>query len=475
MPGYRMQFRDQMLWMVAIDLMCMLLGSAIGVFSRFQEHEEIVRDVFMHLDGWFLLFSCVVVANYVAGNYRLQYTYSRFNLVVSWLFSMTLAVLMLSLTSYAWMRTLLGRGVLLLSLGIYGVISLSLKMLIYRRLFGGSVFLTRAVILGSGARAEQSKKLLESSFAIPAHKVVAFVEIDPDSGAQGGRVQTLKDGVALIRTAESDFEPLVRSLDASLIAIGLCDPKEAARIYPKLRRLRFEGIEVLTPLGMHELFTGRTPLDLIDEDFIMRMSMESEFPVVRRLKRMIDICVALAGGVALSPLILLTAIVVKISAPRSPVFYFQDRVGQFGRIFRIYKFRTMAADAEKESGPVWAGENDARITGVGRFLRKFRIDEIPQIFNVLKGDMSIVGPRPERPEIVRELDQKIPFYTERENLVPGLTGWAQVRYPYGGTVEDAARKLEYDLYYMKYLSLNLDLQIILSTLRIVIFGKERSS
>jgi lipopolysaccharide/colanic/teichoic acid biosynthesis glycosyltransferase len=134
----------------------------------------------------------------------------------------------------------------------------------------------------------------------------------------------------------------------------------------------------------------------------------------------------------------------------------------------------MRPDAELDSGAVWASANDLRITRLGRFLRRFRLDELPQLVNVLNGEMSLVGPRPERPEIIAELERRIPCYNERENITPGLTGWAQIRYPYGYTVEDAARKLEYDLYYMKHLSLALDLQIILSTLRIVMLGKERN-
>ena len=155
------------------------------------------------------------------------------------------------------------------------------------------------------------------------------------------------------------------------------------------------------------------------------------------------------------------------------MFYVQERVGRFGVIFRIYKFRTMNPDAEKATGAVWSPEKDPRITWLGRFLRKFRLDELPQLINVLKGDMSLVGPRPERPELVEKLAREIPFYRERENIPPGLTGWAQIRYPYGASIEDSRAKLEYDLYYLQNLSVALDLRIILRTLRIVIFGLER--
>ena len=156
-----------------------------------------------------------------------------------------------------------------------------------------------------------------------------------------------------------------------------------------------------------------------------------------------------------------------------PIFYFQRRVGKGGRVFKAIKFRSMVRDAEKDTGPVWAKENDSRVTRVGRLLRVTALDELPQVLNILKGDMSMVGPRPERPEIVADLAKQIPFYDEREYAMPGLTGWAQIQYPYGSSVEDAKRKLEYDLFYIKNLSLSLDLQIILRTMRIVVLGKER--
>jgi lipopolysaccharide/colanic/teichoic acid biosynthesis glycosyltransferase len=155
------------------------------------------------------------------------------------------------------------------------------------------------------------------------------------------------------------------------------------------------------------------------------------------------------------------------------VLYCQERVGRFGRIFRIYKFRTMRVNAEQEQGAVWSPENDSRISWAGRSLRKYRLDELPQLWNVLKGDMSLVGPRPERPEIVEKLEKVVTYYRERENLLPGLTGWAQIRYPYGATIEDARAKLEFDLYYLQNVSAVLDLKIILRTLRIVVFGLER--
>jgi lipopolysaccharide/colanic/teichoic acid biosynthesis glycosyltransferase len=164
---------------------------------------------------------------------------------------------------------------------------------------------------------------------------------------------------------------------------------------------------------------------------------------------------------------------IKISNPDAPVLYKQERNGQFGKIFTIYKFRTMRVGADADSGQVWSAKNDPRITRLGYILRMFRLDEIPQLWNVLRGDMSLVGPRPEQPGIVKELEAQIPFYREREYALPGLTGWAQINSPYGNSLELTKRKVEHDLYYIKNMSLSLDLQIMLRTVRIVLFGKEK--
>ena len=173
------------------------------------------------------------------------------------------------------------------------------------------------------------------------------------------------------------------------------------------------------------------------------------------------------------PLMLITAIAIKLDDGfGAPIFYFQERVGLDGRTFRIIKFRSMRTDAESGSA-VWASINDDRTTRIGGFIRKYRLDELPQIYNVLKGDMGFVGPRPERPEFVQDLIRSIPYYNERHNVKPGLTGWAQLKYPYGSTEEDAAEKLKYDLYYLKHRSFLLDIKILVRTVEIVLFGKGR--
>ena len=455
-----------------MDLACLVVGAFLGISLRLGP-EEISQYVFNHLEGWLLLFAGILLANYLAGSYRLQYTFSRFNLVVTWIFSLIFALLILSITSYAWILLVLGRGVLVLTLIFYSVLSLSLKLLLYRYLFRSEVFLCRTVIIGAGELAGTLRRIVESDYVLPAHKIVAHVRVSEANEAPED-ADSVIDGVAVLNCRHENLEALIRSLGVSLIVVGLDDQERASPLYPQLKRLRFEGIEVLSPLSVFEIYRGMTPLELVNEEILMQASLESNLPMVWRMKRLFDISVSILALILFFPVAIVIAAALKVSSPRDPVFYTQVRVGQFGRTFRIYKFRTMRHGAEKETGPVWASSRDARITLLGRGLRRFRLDEIPQFLNILRGEMSLVGPRPERPEIIEELEEKIPHYSERENITPGLTGWAQIRYPYGSSIEDARRKLEYDLYYMKHLSLSLDLQIVLSTLRIVMLGKERS-
>jgi len=466
-PTGALHVKSHVAWLAIMDLVCLVLGGVVAVAVRLTP-DEVPEYVFRHLEGWMIFFGSVLLANYLAGSYRIQYTFSRFNLVVTWGFSLIFAFLILSLTTYAWIRIILGRGVLLLSVAVYSVAALTLKLLIYRRLFRSDRLLSRVLVLGSGKWARRVTTILESEFVLPAHRVVAWVRLSGEpveSDDAGGR----RPPVLEVRGQE--FSQVLRDRQVGLVVLAPDNTRQGDVFYPLLRRLRYEGVEIMRPLHVCEVYDGRVPADLIDEEALMNVSFSTGFPIVSQAKRVMDIVIGLLAVVLFLPIAGVVALLVKLSHPSAPVFYRQVRVGQFGRPFTILKFRTMAPDAEAGTGPVWSAKDDARVTVLGRFLRQFRLDEIPQFINVLKGEMSIVGPRPERPEIMRELEKQIPYFAERLNVLPGLTGWAQIRYPYGSTVEDAWRKLEYDLYYIKHLSLRLDLQIVLSTLRVVVFGK----
>lgn len=232
--------------------------------------------------------------------------------------------------------------------------------------------------------------------------------------------------------------------------------------------LRYSGVTVMPTVSLCEEVLQCVPLELVTPDWLVMASASPEMSYIKKIKRGFDVVCAAVGLALAAPLLLAGMLWVRLVS-RGPVFYRQTRVGKFGRQFSVLKLRTMRVDAEAH-GAVWAQDKDPRVFLGGGILRKYRFDEIPQLWNVLRGEMSLVGPRPERPEFVSLLSEEIPYYPERLMIQPGLTGWAQVNYPYGKTVEDAKRKLEYDLYYMKHMGIFLDLFVLLDTVRIIVTG-----
>lgn len=475
MATHRDYLESQLLWLPVLDVTCLLAGVVAGISMRLGS--VAVGDYFVgNMEWWIYLAAGIVSANYLTGSYGLEFKLSRFNTVVNWLFSISLGLLAVSVTSYAWLSTALGRGVLFLALAVYSALWLAARTAIYHFLFRTRAFSYRVAVIGGGLRCRELLGLVQNAWQRPVHRVVAIVGI-ADEGGQDVRAQGLDSatGIPLLRAGVDSLETMIRSLDVDVVVLAFDDEEDEAMIHSKLRRLRFDGVVILTQLGAAELYAGRIPLDMVDERWLMQSGVGFVSPAMMRFKRLLDVVSVLVFGL---PALLLAAVVglaVKVTSPRGRVFYHQERVGRMGRVYRMIKFRTMISSAEDGTGPVWSPVDDPRITRIGRFLRKYRLDELPQLWNVLKGDMSLVGPRPERPEIGTQLEGRIPHYRERENVPPGLTGWAQIRHPYGATVEDARRKLEFDLYYIKNLSLGLDLRIILQTLRIVLFGLERKT
>jgi sugar transferase (PEP-CTERM system associated) len=232
---------------------------------------------------------------------------------------------------------------------------------------------------------------------------------------------------------------------------------------------RLKGIRVDDGVAFTEQMAGKLSVENLHPSFLIFSDGFKRSAILKKLKRGLDILGSVLGLTVSIPVSLIVSIAIKLDS-MGPILYRQERVGKDGEIFLLLKFRSMYTDAE-ENGPVWARVDDERITRVGRIIRKLRLDEIPQMLNVLKGDMSFVGPRPERPFFVDTLLNEIPFYSERHVIKPGITGWAQIRYRYGASKEDALQKLKYDLYYIKHMSTILDLIIILETIKIVLVGK----
>ena len=297
------------------------------------------------------------------------------------------------------------------------------------------------------------------------YKVIGFVTEEPDRPTN--RMLT----PPVLGSVQKLYE-LVESYSIDRVIVALEDRRGHLPV-DQLLKIRLEGRAVIEEgTSLYEKLTGKISVQMLRPSWLIFSGGGKRTTFWNALRRLFNQVMASVGLLLTWPIVLLTAIAIKLDS-RGPVFYIQERVGRHGQLFRIIKMRSMAIDAEGDGRPQWAQADDPRVTRVGRFIRKTRIDEIPQFINVLRGEMSFVGPRAERPFFVEQLSREIPHYAQRHLVEPGLTGWAQVNYGYGASVEDSIQKLQYDLYYIKNVSLLFDLWIILKSIRIVLFGKGR--
>lgn len=456
--------------MMALDIAFLVIGIALAIWIRLGA-DALSEYLFLRAESWILYCASIILAHYVAGSYGLQIKISSFNQVINWIFAVMTALLVLSITSFAWFEMVVGRGVLGLAIAIYSILWLGTNGLLYRYVLVRPRFASRVAILGPGPAAAELATMMISPSIRPLNLFVVALNL---RATGSGETEEQWNGMPRVSVAPQKLAEFLHRLRVRCLIISPDYLPEEPTLYPYLRRLRFEGIQVMNPLMVAETYAGRIPLEMIDEQWLTHAGTSHAPMGTMRMKRIMDIVISSIALVLLLPLCLAIALMIKLTQVTAPVFFRQRRVGHFGREFSILKFRTMrpAGDGEKE---VWSPANDPRVTWLGRILRRYRLDELPQLINVIRGEMCLVGPRPEQPQIVAELEKTIPFYRERENVLPGITGWAQIRYPYSATVEDARRKLEYDLYYIKNLSLTLDLRIILRTLRTMILGLERQS
>ncbi len=329
-----------------------------------------------------------------------------------------------------------------------------------RRVIQQQRMLQRVLILGSGEPAKSvAREIVDQK--IPGFQVAGFI----------GPKELL--GVSLVNPRViGTYESLQEVLVLEDIATVIVAEEDRRSVIPMdiLVNYRLQGGTVFEHTQFMENAIGRIPLSTVRPAWFVFSEGFTRSNLYLVFKRATEIALALVGLTLTAPLMGIVALLTKLESP-GPIFFTQERVGQGGRRFSIHKFRSMRQDAELKSGAKWAEKNDPRITRVGRIIRPLRIDELPQLWNILKGDMSLVGPRPERPEFVQKLAKDIAFYEKRHVVKPGLTGWAQVNYPYGATIEDAKVKLEYDLYYIKNMSFLLDIFIILKTGKTVLFDR----
>ncbi|MCL6251197.1 TIGR03013 family PEP-CTERM/XrtA system glycosyltransferase [Altererythrobacter sp. KTW20L] len=371
------------------------------------------------------------------------------------LVALSLSVLGLAFLDFLLPGHTFWRSILLYSMGL-SLAFLMLNRMIVGGILGNSAFRRRVMVLGAGPRAQRIQKLgerPESGFV-----VVGFVGM----GANNPVIEQ-----AIQRSAIDDLQRHVANLGASEVVLALEERRNALPL-KDLLRIKTLGVHVNDFSSFLERETGRVDLDTLNPSWlIFSDGFSSSRMLSGAMKRVFDIVASLLLLVLSFPLIALFALAVKLDS-KGPAFFRQRRVGLYGQTFTLIKLRSMRTDAEKD-GAQWAQKSDPRVTRVGSLIRKLRIDELPQVWTVLKGEMSFVGPRPEVPQFVDDLEEKLPYYAERHMVKPGITGWAQINYPYGASIEDSRHKLEYDLYYAKNYTPFLDLLILLQTLRVVLW------
>ncbi len=391
--------------------------------------------------------------------YDLRTVRGRSDLIVGLLQALGAAALILA-ALYYWLPSLIvGRGVFLITaiLVIAFVVGWRLAFEWLSTKVGPT---ERLLIVGaSSAAVELARELYERRSELGV-ELVGFIDADGDQANAPELNPSMLGSIA-------DIPAIVRDRRVDRVVVSLADARGKLSMDKLLEMKLNDGVRFDHLASVYEEYTGKIAVENLRPSWLVFSAGFRKTATLTTAKRTMDVVLAAVGLVLALPVLLLTALAIKIGSP-GPVLYHQKRTGLSGRTFTVHKFRSMRPDAEARTGAVWSTVGDPRVTRVGRFLRRTRLDELPQLWNVLRGDMSFVGPRPERPEFVAELTKLIPFYGERHVVRPGLTGWAQVRHSYGTSVEDAMQKLQYDLYYIKNLSIALDLFIILETIKTVL-------
>ena len=450
-------------FLVIVEMVLLLASALTATYIRIGAETPAV--LFNHR-GWMKLTLVTMViqsAFYLFDLYDLPATRRYLRVLMNIVIALGAATVALSILFYVVPALQLGRGVFLVDVSLAVVVISSWRLLVAWS--AGHPQLTvreRVLILGSGDQAiELARATLERRDS--GFHIVGFVDNKPELV-----------GKSLINPAviglTDNIMPLIDQYQVDRIVVAVEDRRGKFPI-EELLSLSLSGrVAVEESARYYERLTGKIASEMLRPSWLIFSRGNRFTDFEQHVRRLFNAGLATVGLVLSLPIMLLTALAVKLDS-RGPIFYVQERVGKNGRIFKIFKFRSMKVEAEAKSGPVWAEEDDPRVTRVGRIIRKLRFDELPQFINVLRGDMNFVGPRPERPMFVEQLSEIVPYYSQRHVVKPGLTGWAQIKYPYGASVEDAIEKLRYDLYYIKNQSLLLDPIIVFETIKIVLFGR----
>jgi sugar transferase (PEP-CTERM system associated) len=440
----------------ALDLVFLLAGVELGWTLRLWQVGLARGSMLQRLPNMIAFAAALQTAMVAVGVYGAQALHSVRFATARLIVAVGLGILALSLLFFIFPPVAFWRSSLLYATWIALVLMIGARNGL-RNLLGDGRFKRRVLVLGAGPRAARIAALAARPGA--GFRIVGFVGMNDGADAVEGAVN---------RAAIGSLSRHVEALGAAEVVLALEERRNALPLHDLLK-VKTVGGEVHDFSTFLERETGRVDLDSLNPSWLI---FSDGFSAGRRLssaaKRLFDVAVSLVILALAWPLIALTALAVKLES-KGPAFYHQRRVGLYGETFEVVKLRSMRVDAEVGGKAVWAQKDDPRVTRVGAFIRKVRIDELPQAWSVLKGEMSFVGPRPERPQFVADLEARLPYYAERHVVKPGITGWAQINYPYGASIEDAREKLEYDLYYAKNYSPFLDLLILLQTARVILW------
>jgi sugar transferase (PEP-CTERM system associated) len=457
---FRHYIPAHILLLLALEALIMVMSVYLGVSARFLDAGAALPASVEPLMPKAISFSLVMVLIMSAlGLYHWEWVNGLWGMALRMAMSFIIGFGVMSLVFYLVPSMFLGRGAFLLSclLAAGGV---GLARLLFFKWLNLDALKRRMLVLGTGSRAAKVEALMKAGVGdkrlhivgyLPlqgTHHYVEHARVLPDSGSILG---------------------IVDKYNIDEIVIAVRDRRSGGLPISELLECKLRGISVIELSTFFEREVGQLQLESLNASWMILSEGFRQGLVRDTVKRVFDLVVSGILLVSALPVMLLTALAIRLESA-GPILYRQERVGQHSEIFTIFKFRSMCVDAEADGTPQWADANDSRVTKVGRFIRKLRIDELPQLFNVFMGEMSLVGPRPERAYFVEKLAQEIPYFICRHSVKPGITGWAQVRYQYGASVEDSIEKLQYDLYYVKNHSLFLDLMVIFQTVQVVLWG-----
>jgi len=415
-------------------------------------------------NGWLkitLATSVCVLIIYFYDLYDYTVMTNRRELMLRLVQALGIAWALLALLFYFVPPLLLGRGVSAISVPVVLVLLLSWRVLIHY-LMGHPEIGEKILVVGTGQAARDTVDAVAER-RDAGYRIVGFV-------TENGIKPSTKIGETTVLGTTEELESIVSKEKINRIVIAVRERRGTFPTETLLKMSLAGDVNIEECTSFFERVTGQVHVDMLRPSWLIFAGRGKETRLKTVIRELVHRGLALFGLIVSLPIAILTALLIKIES-KGDVLYRQERVGKNGKIFKVIKFRSMRTDAEKDGKPVWATSNDDRVTRVGKIIRKIRVDEIPQFWNIIKGEMSFVGPRPERPHFVAQLAEEIPFYEHRHLVAPGLTGWAQIKYPYGASVEDARQKLQYDLYYIKNQSLALDLVIVFETIKTVLFGK----